>query len=169
MTLATRPRRRGLAYVADDVIPAALALLPARYDSPRARAALLAIGLHESGLVSRRQVPAGPARGLWQFEPGGGTRGVLMHPNSRANARRVAELRGVEPVTAAVWAAFERDDVLAAVFARLLLWTHPATLPGASEPAALYAIYRDTWRPGKPRPNDWPADFARAWDRVAAA
>lgn len=28
--------------------------------------------------------------------------------------------------------------------------------------------YLKGWKPGKPRPADWPGNFTAAWDRVAA-
>ena len=54
-------------------------------DSLEARRHVLAISLQESGLAHRRQVTNsgaedGPAASWWQFERGGGCRGVLTHP-----------------------------------------------------------------------------------------
>jgi len=109
-------------------IAPALAMLPERMTSLAAERQLIAIGLQESRLTHRRQI-GGPARGLWQFERGGGVRGVLMHPASRSHALIVCTLRNVAPTATAVYAALEHDDVLAAAFARLLLWTDPQALP----------------------------------------
>ena len=68
----------------------ALALMQPRFYTPNAVHLLLAIGLQESGLCERCQIidggGKGPARGLWQFERGGGVVGVLTHPLTRTHA-----------------------------------------------------------------------------------
>ncbi|SFL23661.1 hypothetical protein [Azotobacter beijerinckii] len=148
-------------------IAPALALLPARMTSPQAEAMLLAIGLQESGLAQRRQI-GGPARGLWQFELGG-VRGVLQHPLSRPPALAVCKARHVEPTEAAVYAALEHDDTLAAAFARLLLWTDPAPLPALGEVGNGWSLYVRTWRPGKPHRDRWDGCYARAMDALKEA
>ncbi|MEX0297245.1 hypothetical protein AAH995_28740 [Pseudomonas putida] len=93
---------------------------------------LLSSGLQESRLIHRRQI-GGPAQGLWQFEKDGRVRGVLEHSITQALARSVCQARGVPVTNAAVYAVLEHDDVLAAAFARLLLWTDPAPLPAVVE------------------------------------
>lgn len=137
-------------------------LLPAKMTSAVAEIMLLAITQQEDKQQRRRQWPTGPARGLWQFEQGGGARGVLMHAASREPALRVCEARGVKPEPAAVWAALEHDDVLAAAFARLLLWTDAKPLPARGEQDRAWAYYLRTWRPGHPRPEEWPDNYRRA-------
>ncbi|MFB8829040.1 hypothetical protein ACE0DR_05925 [Azotobacter sp. CWF10] len=149
-------------------IAPALALLPARMNSPRAEVLLLAIGLQESGLTHRQQID-GPARGLWQFEQGGGVRGVLQHPLSRPHALTICDARGVFPAAPAVYAALEHDDILAAAFARLLLWTDPAPLPAVGEVGAAWDLYLRTWRPGKPHRNRWDSCYAQAMDALERA
>lgn len=140
-----------------------LKLLPVGMDTPQARIMLLAIGLQESGLTQRVQMGDGPARGLWQFERGGGVRGVLEHPDTINLAAWACRARKVAPTAQAVWAALETDDVLAAAFARLLMWTDPHKMP--NDAAGGWSLYLRTWRPGKPRPDTWPAFYARscAW------
>lgn len=147
--------------VIQTAIAPALALLPPSMSSSDAQLLLLAIGLQESRFQHRRQI-GGPARGFWQFEQGGGVRGVLTHAASRDAARRVCAVRGVEPLSAPVYARLESDDVLAAAFARLLLWTDPARLPAAGDSDGAWALYLRTWRPGKPHPHTWPALYASA-------
>ncbi len=148
-------------------IEPALALLPAKMDTPAARVMLLAIGLQESRFLYRRQLADGPARGLWQFERGGGVRGVLTHPASREHAYQICASRGVEPIAAAVHPALETDDVLAAAFARLLLWTDPGQLPAIGGTYAAWDLYKRTWRPGKPHRQTWDALYAQAAAEVA--
>lgn len=54
-------------------------------DSAAARCQMLAIGLQESRLQHRRQ-NGGPARGFWQFEKGGGVKGILFHETAQERA-----------------------------------------------------------------------------------
>lgn len=148
------------------VIVPALQELGPKYDSPRARLMLTAIALQESDLAHRRQQP-GPARGLWQFEQGGGVRGVLNHPSSKRDAARLCELHGVAATPAALYAALEHDDVLAAGIARLLLWTLPQSLPAPGDADAAWAQYLDAWRPGKPHRNRWTSAYRAAMAAVS--
>lgn len=147
----------------EHVIAPALATLPARMNSTAARVMLLAIALQESGLRARVQSGGGPARGLWQFERGG-CAGVLRHEASRDLAHSLCEEAGVEPSASALHAALMFDDLLAARMARLLLWTDPAPLP--TDEFGGWRLYLRTWRPGHPRPHDWPEHFATARDVV---
>lgn len=143
-------------------IDAALALLPPKMDSAEARVLLLAIALQESGFKSRRQYGNGPARGYWQFEAAGGVIGVLAHHATASRARIVCGLRDVKPVVQDVHAALEFDDVLAAAFARLLLWTDRQPLPTIGDERAAWEYYLRTWRPGKPHVERWADNYARA-------
>lgn len=136
-------------------------LSPAMYTRP-ARVMLHAIGLQESLLTYRRQHGNGPARGLWQFERGGGVVGVLTHASSKALARKVCADRGVDPTAMAVWTALEFDDVLAACFARLLLYTDPRPLPAIGEQQKAWEYYLRNWRPGKAHPETWPENYQAA-------
>ncbi len=151
----------GLDAITHIAILPALALLPPAMNTPQARVLLLAIGLQESRFQHRRQI-GGPARGFWQFERNGGVRGVLTHPASRDDALRICAARDVAPVSATVHAALETDDILAAAFARLLLWTDPLRLPAVGDADGAWALYLRTWRPGKPHPQTWPGLYAQA-------
>ena len=142
-------------------IEPALALLPARMKSKEALVMLYAIGLQESRFAHRRQI-RGPARGFWQFERDGGTAGVLRHRSSQMYALAVCKTRGLTDLTESelikghipssiierAYHAFEHDDVLAAAFARLLLWTDPKPLPALNDIEAAWQLYLRTWRPG---------------------
>lgn len=141
------------------ILPA-LAMLPKSMGFDAAQVMLLAIGLQESRLQFRRQMGNGPARGLWQFEKGGGVRGVLRHPATEKLAAAICLELGVVAQEWAVWHALETDDILAAVFARLLLWTDPDPLPTTA--AAGWDLYARTWRPGKPHPERWPDNYQQA-------
>lgn len=149
-------------------IDEALSLLPEKMDSKEARVMLVAIGLQESRLIHRRQLvgnpprPAGPATGLWQFESGGGVVGVLQHNATRTHAITLCNARNVKPEPQAVWQALQYDDVLAAGFARLLLWSDPQSLPEIGNKQAAWDLYIRTWRPGKPKPKVWKDNYLEA-------
>ena len=151
-----------LATITRDAIDPALALLPGKMDSDRARIQMLATGLQESRLIHRRQLGNGPARGLWQFERGGGVKGLLEHPASAVMARDICIALDVEPVPRPVWSALKTNDVLAGVFARLLLWTDPAPLPAIGDEQGAWVYYLNNWRPGKPHPQTWPGFYQQA-------
>lgn len=148
-------------------IAPALRLLPPAMDSPAARAQMLATAMQESKIAARRQLPSGPARGFFQFERGGGVRGVLTHPASRAHAAAVLRRLTYRVDAAVAHAALEHNDVLAAAFARLLLYTLPAPLPRRDEPDEGWRQYLAAWQPGKPHARTWSRYFAQAWEIVA--
>lgn len=156
------------------VLPAAFDLLPTAMQSHRAEAMILAIALQESKARHRKQLPRkpggrpGPARGFWQFEAGGGVKGVQTHPQTRRHleAALVALCYPSTITTAELHAVLEHNDVLACVMARLLLYTEPAPLPGRADVAEGWRQYEANWRPGRPHPDDWPANYARAWGLI---
>lgn len=158
-------------YIVGLVLPTALALLPPVMTSPEAMALLVAIGRQESGFRYRRQVAGrsssgetvfGPARGWWQFEMGG-VEAVLEHRDIRDHAARTLDRMGYSDDAREAHLALEHNDVLAAVFARLLLWADPRALPGADDPTQGWLIYLSTWRPGKAKPHTWSSHFDNAW------
>lgn len=130
---------------------------------------MIAIGLQESAFKVRRQYNNGPAAGYWQFERGGGVRGVMRHSASSGLARQVVDERGVPWDETAIWTALQYDDVLAACFARLLLWTDHRPIPTRTDVDGQYAYYERNWRPGKPHKNDWPINHAVAVTTVIGA
>lgn len=130
---------------------------------------VLAICMQESGLEHRYQVlskgRAGPARGWAQFERGGGVVGVMTHPATSDLAKRLCESLHVAWDSSAIWRAMEGNDLLAIGIARLLLWSDPAPLP--TEQDAAWAYYERNWRPGKPRPKEWPGNWQAAGAALA--
>jgi hypothetical protein len=155
-----------LAYVNSLVLPAALSMLPAKMDSPPARALILGIGLQESRFEHRRQI-RGPALSFWQGEPGGGMHSIDDHPATRDLMIEVLDRMGYGEPSLGAFTAIEHNDILACVRARLLLWTHPAPLP--RDAASAWAYYLATWRPGKPHRDTWDAFYALAWELVERA
>lgn len=151
-----------LKQIHQSAIVPALALLPARMNSKEALVMLYAIGLQESKFEHRRQMGNGPARGFWQFERNGGVAGVLRHKSSQIHALAACKSRGLtdlkeselikghtpNSIVERAYHALERDDVLAAVFARLLLWTDPKALPALGDVDRAFNLYIRTWRPG---------------------
>lgn len=158
-----------LRTVRRSMIDPALLLLPAKMESPEAVVMLLAIGLQESRFEHRRQKGNGPAKSFWQAEQGGGmVTGLLRYrvEDIRDLATGLCAVRGVAPAAPDVWNAIERDDVLAAGLARLLLYTDPLRLPAIGDVAGAWDLYLRVWRPGKPRPSEWARNYAAALEVV---
>ena len=148
----------------NNIIPAALSLLPPKMDTPEARAMLVAIALQESALRHRRQV-GGPAKGLWQWElPQVGL--VLRHdvigPLACGVLAALIYTEGNSPHEH-LHDAMQHNDILACAFSRLLLWPDAAPLPKQGDVQGSLATYLRVWRPGKPHPEKWPANWAAAW------
>jgi hypothetical protein len=149
-------------------------ILPAleflQMDSPEARVMMLAIGLQESGMEARYQVlnngRKGAAKGLWQFEKGGGVLGVMRHRASKKQALLACRAHGLPWEQDPIWRALEHDDILAAVFARLFLWTDPEPLPEVGDMDGAMDLYHRVWRPGKFDPDRWPGNYAKALEAV---
>lgn len=155
-----------LSTVMTSAIEPALRMLPSRFDSPQARVMLLAIGLQESRFRSRLQEGGGPARGFWQFESGGGVKGIMTHPTVAHLTEAICAKRNVQFLRSAIYKALAEDDVLAAACARLLLWTDPKPLPSREDVNGGWALYQRVWRPGKPHPETWPALYRMAVTQV---
>jgi len=150
-------------YVSQCVLPAALTLLPSKMNAEGAARLMLAIGLQESNLDHRAQVK-GPARGFWQFEAGGGVRGVMTHQATAGLIRDTLKVMSYDPEShfSVHHQNLAHNDILAAVFARLLLWTDPGPLPTEDDVEGSWQYYIDNWRPGKPHRDRWDANFAEA-------
>lgn len=132
-------------------------------DSILAHRFVLAIAIQESGLAKRRQViqdkgEVGPAVSYWQFEQGGGCKGVLTHYLVANCMRRMCDHYNVAPTPAGLWEAMRYQDIVAAIAARLLIYTLPDKLPETPEQG--WSQYIEAWRPGKPHPHTW----AQAWE-----
>ncbi len=160
-SMAPLDRRR---HVLAHAITPALCELPPMPSEAAARQEMLTISGVESGCYARRQVPVAHAMGLWQLERGGGVAGVLAHRATAAHAAAACRRRQIPAAPDEAWRALERDDVLAAIFARLLLLTDPQALPSGSD--AGRAVYLRTWRPGKPCSA---AKWGESWRMAAAA
>lgn len=149
-----------------NAIDEALLLLPAKMDSKQARVMMLAIGLQESRFEHRRQI-GGPARGFWQFEKGGGVRGVLSHPSTKLHALAVCNAVDIHAREDDVYQSLEHDDVLAAAFARLLLFSDAQPLSELGDAEGAWAYYLRTWRPGRPHRHTWDDLYAKALEMAA--
>lgn len=131
--------------------------------TPYAWRFLLAIALQESNLMHRRQLTAGgeelgPASSFWQFEVGGGCRGVLAHAATGVLMTKMCDAYNVKADPLALWEAMRYNDVVAAMAARLLVYTLPGKLPATAEDG--WSQYLAAWRPGKPHPDRWQ----NCWD-----
>lgn len=147
------------------IVPAAYAVLPSEMCSDEATAMVLAIGYQESRFTARRQWPKGPARGFFQFEASGGTRGVIGHEATRDALKRAWQSLGYRDVLTpfALQEAITHNDVLAFACARLLLWTLPDRLPTRDEPELGWNQYTAAWRPGKSRRETWDDAWRIGW------
>ena len=137
------------------IIGDGLSLLPPSWNSPQAQLLMLAISGQEADFRHRWQVydakrpeAMGAARGLWQFERGGGVKCVLTHERTKRMAIDVCRMRNVPATIDAVYNRLHEDDILAAAFARLLLWTNPNALPAIGQEEAAWQLYLREWRPG---------------------
>lgn len=142
-----------------ELINQAFELLGDKYNSPAAMRIMLAIGYQESGFKYREQI-GGPAKGFWQFEQGGGVKGVLFHPSTVTAAVKVCMKLKVPQSSLKVYHDLPKNDLLAACFARLLLWTLPGPIPTTEEEAWQY--YLKAWRPGKPHRNRWTENWIKS-------
>lgn len=156
-----------------DDIDAGLALLPSKMRSPAARVLLYATNRQENPNRSPRQIvkvdgklqPIGPAAGDYQFEKGGGVKGVLTHPASAAHARQCCRARGYSPSLSEVFTAIQTDAVLAAALARLLYYTDPKALPTLGDEQGNWGLYLRTWRPGAyaRQPDELRAKWSKSY------
>lgn len=135
-------------------------LLNDKFNTQEARIMVAAIAFQESNFEHRTQIGGGPARGFWQFEKGGGVKGVVYCPSTRDFAKAVCKARNIPFDVDEIYIALAFDDVLAASFARLLLWSDPNPMPASM--SAAWHYYESIWRPGKPRPPDWPDSWKNA-------
>jgi len=167
-------------------IKPAYSILPQRMNTPDATRMLVAIAWQES-LAKYRVQRQGPAVGYWQFELNGGIRGVLRHPATATFAKDALQIldynvlakmrQPVRTLTpqddeckswdALIYDALPYDAVLAAVFARLLLWTLPLSLPTKTQPRNAFLQYIDAWRPGAYTNGDSAerGEIQQRWDR----
>lgn len=146
------------------VIIPGLKLLPSKVDTPEARVMMLAIGMQESRFQYRKQI-GGPARGFFQFEEGGGVRGVLKHPSTKRIIQDVIFKLGIPAEEC--YNCLAEDDELAAVFCRLLLYTDPKPLPSLTcDSGEAWDCYVRNWRPGKPSRDSWDAFLLHARETV---
>jgi hypothetical protein len=157
--------------VLTQVVRPALALLPQNMRSQAAEVLLLAIGGQESGFATRQQYGGGPARGLWQFEQGtqsskGGVWGVYLFPSTQADLQHVCTALRVPYDPVSIYNNLDQSDLLAACVARLMLWTSPSALPAVGDQNGAWNYYENIWRPGKPRPQDWPNHYQPALGAV---
>jgi hypothetical protein len=136
--------------------------LPAKMRGENAAVEIVAIGGQESGYRARVQMGGGPAHSFWQMEMGGGVHGVMRHPATSDLAQKACSDQNVAFTEPAVWQAMASNDILGAIFARLLLWTSPAPMPSIDDADGLYAYYEGIWRPGKPDSSRWPAAYSAA-------
>jgi len=149
-------------------------LLPSTLYSPNASVQVLATCGQESGFTDRVQRGGGPAHGWPQFElgkpgTGAGVYGVFEYPVAHDWLKEVCAARHVAFDPISIYEAIITDDVLALALARLGYYTNRRPLPLLGQEDAAWAYYVSTWRPGKPRPKDWPSNYRAALVAVQKA
>lgn len=122
--------------------------------SPEADQLLMTIAGQESNWEYRKQI-SGPARSFWQFESGGGVKGVLNHVSTKKLISDICNELFITCDQTNVYDAMAYNDVLALAMARLLLWTDPKSLPSIGNLPDSWNYYNRNWRPGKPHPETW--------------
>lgn len=133
--------------------------------SKEAERFMLAIALQESRARNRKQLghqglPTGPANSYWQFERGGGVKGVLNHASTKQRIARILAAYDVNNEAQDVWEAMRYHDILSACMARLLIYTLPGSLPTTAQQG--WDQYISAWRPGKPHRATWDAFWQQA-------
>lgn len=165
-----------------DVIVPALRLLGPPLATREAAVLLLAIALQESGLELkyRRQVlarrdprtgqttllPVGRALSWWQIEPPTLVDCISRHARTR---EALAELGTLEEILADPNVVLRWSELSGAVVARGIMRLDPRPLPAVGDRPGGWAFYRGCWRPGKPRPKEWPAAYAAALEAYRQA
>jgi hypothetical protein len=149
-----------LSEVLQEAIVPALIKLPRKFNSKEAQLLMLAIGNQESRYRVRLQVN-GPAHGFWQFELPG-VAGVFHQSQMALTVGALCLAREVAFSAAAVYAELLVDDILAAGFARLLLWSDPHPLPALEDEEGAWECYIRNWRPGQPNRGRWVNSYGEA-------
>lgn len=151
-------------------ISAGLALLPAKMDSLDASILLYATSRQENPQRLAKQV-GGPAVGDYQFEAGGGVKGVMTHASVCDITRSVCAQRKVAFDQSAIYQALKTDPILAAALARLLYYTDPKQMPYAGDELAHWQLYLRTWRPGAyaRQPEELRAKWKKSYDDAMKA
>lgn len=143
-------------------IDSALALLPTTMSTVAAKLQLYATSRQENPNRVPKQI-GGPAVGDYQFESGGGVKGVLTHPAVAAYTVKVCKARGIAVSQLSIYEALQKDPVLAAALARLLYFTDPQRLPTVGDEEGAWALYLRTWRPGAYARQ--PAELRAKWKK----
>lgn len=143
----------------DDMVPAleTLSTIAPIAVSDQALVLELAIAGQESDWEDRLQ-HGGPARSFWQFEKSGAV-AQLFGSSVSSWLKATCAALDIPYDQSTVFEAMAWNDALAATMARLLLWTDPAPLPAVGDVNASWAYYQRNWRPGAPRPSDWPSNY----------
>lgn len=137
--------------------------------SKEAERFMLAIALQESRVTYRKQLgqqglPTGPANSYWQFERGGGVKGVLNHASTKQRIAKILMAYDINRTEQDVWEAMRYHDILAACMARLLIYTLPSSLPTTAQQG--WDQYISAWRPGRPHRQTWDAFWKQADEAV---
>lgn len=151
-------------------IATGLSLLPAKMNSLAASVLLYATNRQENPKRLAQQV-GGPAVGDYQFEKGGGVKGVMTHSSVSKMTESVCAARKVKFDAVSIYQALKTDPILAAALARLLYYTDPKAMPDVGDEAGTWALYLRTWRPGayERQPEELRAKWKKNYADAMAA
>ena len=130
--------------------------------SDQARVLLMAIAGQESSWTERLQTGAPDlGRSFWQFEQGG-CNALATNPTTEPKLAQLLEALEIPYTLPMIHAVVAWNDPLAGGMARLLLYADPHPLPAVGDQDGAWNYYLACWHPGKPRPDDWAANYDAA-------
>lgn len=132
--------------------------------TPGAAVFCLAWCLQESELKYRVQKgrKVNPALGLPQLEFGDKAMTALVIQKTPEFRERLLAMGYQPDDPEAVRQAARDDDKLAMMIVRLGAYYSNKPMPAVGDAKAAWALYFDAARPGRPRPEKWAANYARA-------
>jgi hypothetical protein len=136
-----------------------------KFDSPSARIQLLATGMQETRFMDRVQMGGGPAHSFWQEEPNG-VKAVVSHRVVGPILEDVCGKLGIAFDWQTIYKAVILNDTLACAVARLILYADGNPLPKVGDTDGAWQCYLRNWRPGRPRPEDWPQNYRIAMEQI---
>jgi hypothetical protein len=128
-------------------------------NNDQSRLLLLVTAGQEGDWRYRRQM-GGPARSFWQCEQGGAVADVMARCPTQL--RNLCTYLAIDYDKNTIFEAMAWNDTLAVGIARLEYWLDPKPLPAIGDVDGSWDYYLKNWRPGAPRPKDWPSYYAAA-------
>jgi len=136
--------------------------------SDAARLALTAFAGQETYWRDIDQIGGGDGRGPWQA--GRVIIADLLHNLDTAMLmHKCCASLGIAVSVEPIYAAIIGNPKLSVALARLSLWADPFPIPAIGDQAGLWKCYLRVWRPGAPRPDDWPDVYQQSLEAIQNA